>query len=165
MSAKQFNQNSITVSFLKLSWILLLLLWALVGSVYAQANTKKSDLPVFREYKGIKIGATADEVRLKLGKAQSEDKDGFLYNFDGDETAQIMLDAAQKVRTVSIMYGSDNPKPPMCEDIFGKNIAAEKKANGSLYRLIQYPDAGFWISYNRISGEKPITMVTIQKLQ
>lgn len=164
MLAKQFNQNSITVSFLKISWILLLLLWLLVGSAHAQANSKKAELPLFQDYKGVKIGMTADEVRQKLGKAQSEDKDGFLYVFDNDETAQIMLDAAQKVRIVSIMYGGDNTKPPACEDIFGKGIAAEKQANGSLYKLIQYPNPGYWISYNRMSGEKPVTMVTIQKL-
>lgn len=164
MLAKQFYQNSIIASFLKVSWILLLLLWVLVASAQAQTDPKQKNLPVFQDYKGVKIGMTADEVRQKLGAAKSDDKDGFLYVFDDDETAQILLDAAQKVRTVSIMYGGDNPKPPMCVDIFGKTVEPEKKANGSLYKLIQYENAGYWISYNRMSGDKPATMVVIQKM-
>lgn len=160
MTAKQFNQHSIT----RFSWILLFLFGALVLSAQAQTNSKKTDLPLLQDYKGVKLGMTADEVRQKLGAAQSEDKDGFLYVFDGDETAQILLNPAKKVKTISVMYGSDNPKPPMFADIFGKSAEPEKRENGGLYKLVQYQDAGYWISYNRMSGDKPATVVVIQKM-
>lgn len=44
----------------------------------------------------ISIGAIAEEVREKPGKAKIEDKDGFCYDRD-EEMVQIRLDADKKV--------------------------------------------------------------------
>ena len=164
MLAKQKNQNSIIVSILRASWFLLLLLVLLLISGQAQTNGKKAESPILQDYKGIKIGMTAADVRAKLGKAQSDDKDGFLYVFSDEETAQIMVDGEQKVRTVSVMYSSDNPKPPKFEDVFGKTAQPEPQTGGSIYKLVKYPEAGYWVSYNRMAGDKPTIMVIMQKL-
>src|ERR1051326_8436662 len=58
-------------------------------------------MPVWKNYKDITIGMTADEVKNKLGKAKIADKDGFYYEFSDDEAAQIMLDSNQKVFVIS----------------------------------------------------------------
>ncbi len=167
MLAKQLEQNPFTTAFLKISWILLLMLFALTLGVHAQNNSaasKKLQLPLLQDYKGVKIGMTADDVRAKLGKPQSEDKDGFLYNFAETETTQVLLDAAQKVRCISIMYTGEHLKPPTIQDIFGPGAAADSTAGGGMTKLVKYTEAGYWISYNRMPGEKPMTMVVIQKL-
>lgn len=164
MSAKQINRNSITVSFFRISCLLFSVLWLLAAIAPAQIAPKKTRLPVLQDYKGIKIGMTASEVREKLGKAQSDDKDGFLYVFSDDESAQILVDGDQKVRTLSIMYGGDNQKPMKFEEIFGKDVEPEKQAGGAIYKLVKYEQAGYWISYNRMAGDKPTTILVIQKM-
>ena len=164
MLAKQKNQNSLTVRRWRVFWVLPLLLGVLAAGVQAQTNSKKAALPVWQEYKGIKIGLTADEVRAKLGKAQSDDKDGFLYVFPEDESAQILVGADQKVRTISVMYGSECLKAPKFEDIFGTAVHPEPQTGGAINKLIKYTEAGYWVSYNRLAGDKPSVMVIMQKL-
>jgi hypothetical protein len=46
--------------------------------------------------------------------------------------------------------------------VFGEDI--EAKADGSKSRLVRYPKAGFWVSYNRTAGDTPLVTVTIQKM-
>jgi len=31
-------------------------------------------------------------------------------------------------------------------------------------QLNRYPEAGYWVSYNRIAGDKPIVTITVQKM-
>ena len=163
MSARQKNQNSIINSFFKLSCLFFLLLWVVIGSAQAQTGSKKIT-PVFLDYKGIKIGMPADDVRARLGKAKSDDKDGLFYTISEIETVQIIFDAQQKVRTMSIMFDGENLNPLKFEDVFGKSVEPEKQAGGSIYKLISYPDAGYWVSYNRMAGDKPMTVVVMQKI-
>lgn len=132
-----------------------------------QIADKKSEkavlTPVLTNYKGIKIGTTADEVREKLGKAKIDDKDGFFYDSD-DEMIQIRLDADKKVRVVSVTYLDENKSKPKYADIFGAETPVAEKPDGSIYNLVQYPEAGYWVAYSRTAGEKPTVTVTMQKL-
>lgn len=121
-------------------------------------------MPVLQNYKDIKIASTADEVREKLGKAVIDDKDGFYYQFDDAEMVQIRLDAEKKVRLISVTYASENKNAPKLEDVFGSDIAAEPRADGMIYKLVRYPEAGYWVAYSRAAGEKPTVTVTMQKL-
>ena len=42
---------------------------------------------------------------------------------------------------------------------------ADKKDDGSLYKMVRFPKAGCWVSYLRTNGDSPMTIVTLQKLQ
>ena len=42
---------------------------------------------------------------------------------------------------------------------------APRKDDGSVYKMIRFPKAGCWVSYLRTSGDSPMTIVTMQKLQ
>lgn len=163
MLARRKNQNSIIASLFKSCGLLFLLLLLSAVSSQAQTSAKKA-APVLIDYKGVKIGMTADDVRTKLGKAKSDDKDGFFYNISDLETVQILLDAQQKVRAISIMYDGENQNPMKFEEVFGKTAAPEKQDGGAIYKLISYPDSGYWVSYNRMAGEKPMTIVVMQKM-
>ena len=132
-----------------------------------QVTEKKTEatvlMPVLTDYKGIKIGATAEEVREKLGKAKIDAKDGFFYDSD-DELVQIRLDADKKVSIVSITYLNENKNAPKFADVFGAEIPVAEKPDGSIYNLVRYPEAGYWVAYSRTAGEKPSVTVTMQKL-
>ncbi len=130
----------------------------------AEKKSEKAVLaPVLIDHKGIKIGTTAEEVREKLGKAKIDDKDGFFYDSD-DEMIQIRLDADKKVRLVSVTYLNENKSAPKYADVFGSEIPVAEKPDGSIYNLVQYPEAGYWVAYSRTAGEKPTVTVTMQKL-
>lgn len=126
------------------------------GSKAANAN-----LPVFDDYRGVTIGMSADEVRSKLnGIKKSKGQD--LLNFSQHESAQIYYDDTGKVTAISIDYIGDNSGAPAPEAVLG--AAIEAKPDGSMYQLKRYPEAGYWVSYNRTAGAKPIVTITMQKM-
>ena len=124
-------------------------------------SASKAQMPVLTDYRAVKIGMTGDEVKNKLGKAEVSDNSGFFYKFSDNEAAQIVLDADKKVSAISITY---TDKAPQITDIFGAGVEAEAKPDGSIYKLVEYPQAGYWIAYYRGAGEKPTVIVTIQKM-
>lgn len=134
-------------------------------TAFAQTAGTPTDIlqPVMTEYKSIKIGTTADEVRDKLGNAEIDDKDGFYYRFSEEEFVQIRLDKDNKVRLISVTYSGENA--PKFTDVLGAETNVEAKADGSIYKLVRYPNAGYWVAYSRTAGEKPTTTVTMQKLR
>ena len=181
MLEKINRESSRTAVFLQTGLILVLLFWLATAAFGQTTDTKQTAtitttetqktetpkavmMPVLQNYKDVKIGATADEVRDKLGKAKIDDKDGFFYEIDDDELAQIRLDADKKVRLIAITYMSDNKNTPQFEDVFGTDVKAEPGADGKIYKLIRYPEAGYWVAYSRTAGDKPTVTVTMQKL-
>jgi hypothetical protein len=146
--------------------LLLASVLSLISLPLASAQSRKSvgadDEPLFHEYRGIQIGSLADEVRKKLGSPadKSEEQDFFVFN--EKETAQILYDKSGKVVTISVdfMVGADGVITP--KQIFGGEI--EVKPDGSMYRMVRYPKAGCWLSYNRTAGAQPLVTVTLQKI-
>ena len=135
----------------------------------APAQTRKpagpgvEEEPVFHEYRGVQIGWLADEVRKKLGNPADKGDEQDFYVFGDKETAQVLYDkATRKVTTISVdfMSGANGVITP--QQVFGADIDA--KPDGSKYRLVRYPKAGYWVSYSRTAGDTPIVTVTIQKL-
>ena len=129
-----------------------------------EAKTAAPAMPLVQDYKGIKIGMTADEVRDRLGKPASSDASGLFYEFSGDERAQIGLDADKKVRLIIAFYAADHAKRPQYADVFGADAPAPAKEDGSVYHLVQYPQAGFWVAYSKAAGKDALVIVTMQKL-
>ncbi|HEX7296411.1 MAG TPA: hypothetical protein VF251_11690 [Pyrinomonadaceae bacterium] len=116
--------------------------------------------PTFKEYRGVKIGMTATDVRQKLGDPKIKDKAQDFFAFGDNESAQFFYDAEQKVYAISIDFTGKSA--PTALDVLGEEVTP--KADGSLYRIKQYPTAGYWVSYNRTSGDAGMVSVTIQKL-
>jgi len=116
----------------------------------------------FSRIPGIQIGSLADEVRKKLGSPadKSEEQDFFVFN--EKETAQILYDKSGKVVTISVdfMVGADGVITP--KQIFSGEI--EVKPDGSMYKMVRYPKAGCWLSYNRTAGAQPLVTVTLPKI-
>ncbi len=142
------------------------------GSALAQEDppipTVKSKpvlMPAMENYKDVRIGSTAYEVREKLGKAKIDDKDGFYYRFNDDEFAQIRLDKNNTVKLMSITYSGNNKTTPTYADVFGSDAAATSaKPDGSIYKLVRYPQSGYWVAYSRTAGNDPSVTVTMQRI-
>lgn len=120
-----------------------------------------SGIPTLGDYRGVKIGMTAEEVRTKLDNVKKGEGQDFLV-FSERESAQIYYDDKGKVTAISIDYFGDISSAPSPEKVLG--IALKPKADGSVYQLNRYPEAGYWVSYNRTAGDKPIVTITMQKM-
>jgi len=127
-----------------------------------QATTEEESV-LFRDYRGVQLGMTTDEVRKKLGdpKDKSDEQDFFIFN--ESETAQIVYDKTHKVITISVDFTNGASGVITPQQVFGGDI--EAKPDGSKYKLVRYPKAGYWLSYNRTSGDTPMVSVTFQKIQ
>jgi outer membrane protein assembly factor BamE (lipoprotein component of BamABCDE complex) len=126
----------------------------------SNAGTAVSQQPLYGEYKGVRIGMTAEEARAKLGQPALKDNEQDYYIFSDKETAQIAYDAAHKVVTISTDYVNGIGAPDY-RAVVGTNL--ETREDGSLYKLVRYESLGFWVSYNRGPGPVIIVTVTIQK--
>jgi hypothetical protein len=125
------------------------------------ASAAKPNVPVFADYRGVKIGMAADEVRSKLNGVKKGDRQDFV-NFSEHESAQIYYDDKGKVTAISIDYFGHSSAAPTPETVLGTAIQA--KPDGSMYQLNRYSEAGYWVSYNRTAGDKPIVTITMQKM-
>lgn len=132
-----------------------------VATVTKPAESAATANPVFKDYRGVKIGMTAEEVRAKLEDVKKGDRQDYLV-FSERESAQIFYDDQGKVTAISIDYFGDNSNAPSSDSVLGAALKA--KADGSMYQLNRYPEAGYWVSYNRTAGEKPIITITMQKM-
>ena len=127
------------------------------------ASTPREEEPVFLDYKGVKIGWLADEVRKKLGNPANKGDEQDFYVFGEKETCQVLYDkSTSKVTAISIDFMSGAREVITPEQVFGTDF--ETKPDGSKYKLVRYPKAGYWVSYSRTAGDTPIITVTIQKL-
>ena len=143
----------------------------LITAVAAAQTTKNrsavsaavEDKPVFQEYRGVQIGWMADEVRKKLGEPANKGDEQDFYLFGEKETCQILYDkATRKVVTISVDFMSGAQSVITPQQVFGADV--ETKADGSKYKLVRYPKAGYWLSYSRTAGDTPIITVTITKI-
>jgi hypothetical protein len=143
---------------------LLLAALALVASA-ARAQgpaDKPKEEPPFHDYKGVKIGMTADEARKILGNPTDKDDKQDFYSFNEKESCQVYYDDAKKVFAVSVTYLATDAAPAP-KNVLGSD--ADSKQDGSLYKMIRFPKVGYWVSYTRTSGEAPMTIIAMQKIQ
>lgn len=119
--------------------------------------------PAFSDFKGVSIGMAADEARKKLGSPRDKSPEQDFYMFGDNEAVQVYYDKAGAVNAISIDFMNGANAIPSCKDVLGAEV--EKKADGSVYKLIRYPKAGYWVSYSRTAGDAATVTVTMQKIQ
>jgi hypothetical protein len=125
------------------------------------ANAPRAeDEPAFNEFKGVRLGMSAEEARKKLGdpKDKSDELDFYMF---GDKMAAQVCYKTSKVVTISVDFMSAS-EAPSAKEVLGADLAA--KPDGSMYKLVRYTKAGYWVSYNRTAGDSPLVSVTIQKI-
>lgn len=141
----------------------------LSSSANAQARKVKANYstepavqqPLYSEYKGIRLGMTADETRAKLGAPMLKADDGDFYIFSDKETLQLVYDVDHKVKTISVDY-TDGIGAPDYKTVVGGEL--EMTSSGGLYKMRRYDSQGFWVTYHRSAGPVVIVTVTIGKM-
>lgn len=118
--------------------------------------------PLFREYRGVAVGMTADQVKQKLGASQETTERQDFYVFSSSESAQIFYDPKRVVIAVTVNYLNDS-NAPTPEKVFGAPVGTAP--DGSIYKMVKYERAGYFVAYTRTGGDAPpLVSVTMQKL-
>jgi hypothetical protein len=136
---------------------------ALAARAQNAAGAKKADKPLYLDYKGVRIGMEMGEARKKLGDPADKGDVQDFYVFSEKETAQVFYDKGHKVMAVSVNYVGEQSGAPVPKVVLGIDI--EAKPDGAMHKVVRYPEAGYWVSYNRTGGEDPLITVTMQKIQ
>jgi hypothetical protein len=166
--AERLSRKAINSSVLILATTLAFITLALCTRAQAQNLRQLSDKaqtsePIFRDYKGVTIGVSAEEVHRKLGEPKDASAIQDFFVFSEQETVQVFYDNARKVTALSINYLGEGSNVPDCKAVLGLEIKPE--ADGSMRKVVQYMKAGYRVSYNRTAGADPLITVTIQKIQ
>jgi hypothetical protein len=124
------------------------------------AGAAAEEVSAFNEFKGVRLGMTAEEARLKLGNPANKSEEQDLYMFGEKLTAQVLY-KTNKVVTISIDFltPSEAPNP---KEVVGSDV--QPRADGSMHKMVRYPKAGYWVSYSRTAGDSPMISVTLQKI-
>ena len=134
--------------------------FGLAASAKAAPTPEKAS---YSGYKGVMIGLPAIEARKKLGDPKDKSDTQDFYVFSDNESAQVYYDTTKNVSLVSVSYVGKVEGIPSPKDVFGEDVAT--KVDGSVFKMVRYPKAGYWISYNRTAGDDPIVTITVQRLQ
>ena len=135
------------------------------GAAVAQTQhprTGNDDTPLFAEFKGVRIGMSAEEARKKLGAPKDKSDELDLYIFKDTQALQIYYDNAKTVTAISIDFmdgGADAPAP---KDVVGSE--PDSRPDGSAYKMVRYPKAGYWVSYSKTAGNSPTITITMQRI-
>lgn len=148
--------------------LVLCLITASLSSAFAQTQKSRGgpgddDSPLFQEYRAVRLGMTTDEVRKKLNNLSDKSDEQDFFVFSDNENAQVFYDKSKKVFAISINFMNGATEIPTPKSIFGSEVPA--KPDGSCYKLVRYPKAGYWVSFSRTAGDSPLTTVTLQKIE
>jgi hypothetical protein len=130
----------------------------------AQAAPPASQLeePRYREYRGVRLGMTAAAVQAVLGTPKESEGRQEFYAVSALEMAQVFYDAQRNVWGVTVSYLGGHSSAPTPEQIFGGPV--EAKPDGSIYKMVRYEGAGYYVAYSRDAGDAPFVTVVMQKL-
>lgn len=130
------------------------------GPASETAAAKGTVEPLYREYRGVKLGMSADEVRAKLGKPEEKSDVMDFFVFSDKERTRVYYQDGKASAVIATYMGEETAAPEPAA-VLGTDI--EAKPDGSMYRMTPYPKAGYWVAYSRTPGDSPLVMITMQK--
>jgi len=146
------------------SLCVLVVLATLCAAPAVRSFAQKGEDPLFRDFKGVQIGTLTDEARKKLGSPKDKGDDQDFYIFNDNQAVQVYYDkATKKVTAISIDFMNGANPIPTPREVVGSEL--EAKADGSGYKMVRYPKAGYWVSYSRTAGKEPTITITMQKIE
>jgi hypothetical protein len=140
--------------------LLALVALSLAAASVARAQDEKE--PPFHGFKGVAIGMTVADARQKLGNPTDKSDVQELYSINDKQIVQVYYDGG-KVSAISLMFTNAGADALTPRAVFGSDI--EAKPDGSIYKLVRYMKAGYFVAYSRTAGNEPMVSITIQKLR
>jgi len=141
---------------IELTYLLIgVLLLLLIGII------AKGQQPLYGEYRGVRLGLTAMDVRTKLGEPvmKSDEQDYFVIS--PSETVQVAYQA-EKVVTISTDY-TGGAGAPDYKSVVGDSLL--QRPDGSMFSMVLHNAQGFWVTYNKSASTVPVVTITIGKMK
>jgi hypothetical protein len=167
-----FGMYRVSLQFFPARQTIFRLLWlgaislVAIGAVSAQpqrARAQTEDKPLFADFRGVSIGMPAEEVRKKLGGPRDKADDLDIYLFNENQAVQVYYDKAKTVSAISIDFMTGATGIPSAKDVVGGD--PDTRPDGSSYKMVRYPKAGYWVSYSKTAGDSPTITITMQKIE
>jgi hypothetical protein len=163
ISPRLFQGRTRNLTLLLIGALTFVALAADTSRAQRKTSTDEPDnQPAFTDFKGVRIGMTADAARKKLGSPRDKSAELDFYVFNDTQAVQVCYDKTGAVSAISIDFMSGASAVPTAKEVLGSE--PEAKADGSVYKMLRYPKAGYWVSYSRTAGSSPTTTVTMQKI-
>ena len=168
-SKKMLHASLLIFSYL-VACCVLVLVWIVSAAAQSQIPAKKMakafsdkvEQQLYREYRGVTLGMTMQETRAKLGEPASKADDQDFYVLSPNETAQVVYDSAQKVKTISTDY-TNGMGAPDYRTVVGPDL--QQRPDGSAHKIVFHEKEGFWVSYNKSAGAVVVVTVTLQVIR
>ena len=165
----RYNAHKHRIGIVELTYLLIgALLLLLMGTIAkGQSETPATKIsktnaqiqqPLYREYRGVRLGMTAAEARAKLGEPAMKSDEQDFYVVSANETAQIAY-RAQKVVMISTDY-TDGVGAPDYRSVVGEGLLLQRP-DGSLFRMVLHDSERFWVSYNKSASGVVVVTITI----
>ena len=136
-----------------------LFLLALAAALPQLANAQDT---AFNAHRGISIGVTQTTVREKLGKVKEEFSDEDDFNISETESMRVFYSPEKKVKAMVITFTGKFETAPAPNAVVGEKI--DPKPDGGLFKMVQMPKKGYWVSYLKTAGDTPTVMITMQEM-
>jgi hypothetical protein len=128
-----------------------------------RTQTDPTTAPVFKSYHGAWLGMTAEQVRDALGKPKEKGKDTDIFVLSNQESATVYYDENGTANAFVVQYRGAPDKLPDADSVLGVNLRPND--DGSAFKRIPYPEAGYAVSYSLIPGKAPMVIVMARTLQ
>jgi len=161
VSPRLFSGRIVKLCFVVFGLVIVLPL----GAIMLQAQRQRGqddEQPLFAGFKGVRIGMPAEEARKKLGNPRDKSDEQDFYLFNDNQAVQIFYDKAKAVSAISIDFMTGAADVPEPREIIGG--APDSRPDGSAYKMVRYPKAGYWVSYSKTAGTSPTVTITMQKI-
>jgi hypothetical protein len=121
-------------------------------------DPQAAPVKVMREYKGVKLGLSRDQVHTALGKPATTSDNLEDYNLSGDDSITVHFDNGE-VKAITISF-LDPKNAPAMKDVVGENAEISQLDNGATLARTNVSAEKFWVSYYK-SKDGATTRITI----
>lgn len=166
----RYNTEKHKIGPIELTYFFLAVLLLLLLGIVAKGQKPTSAVnahspaqqPIYREYRGVRLGMTATEVRTRFGEPAMKSDEQDYYVFSATETTQIGYDTALKVTTISTDY-TGGAGAPDYKSVVGDSLL--QRPDGSMFSMVLHNSERFWVTYNKSAGVVPVVTITIGSMK
>jgi hypothetical protein len=115
---------------------------------------------VMREYKGVKLGMTREQVHTALGKPEITSENTDDYKLTGNDTMTVHYDKGE-VKAIQLAF-FDPKNAPAWKDVVGETAEVTQLDNGAKHARTMVSEEKFWVSIYQ-SRDGSTTQITISR--
>lgn len=116
----------------------------------------------FDSYRGVGIGTLRDDARESLGRTKHEYADEDNFEISDSETMRVFYTPEKRVKALVITFTGELDETPTADKILGEAVVP--KPDGGAFKMVRFPEKGYWVSYLKTAGDSPSVVITMQRI-